>query len=95
MRVFPDWYKPYGMNYTGHGWLAFFLASFFIGGYSYLNDIKDMKGRKTRKVYWLRREDTKDFNEQNTDFWVKRQLEKGDPNFVKFTIQKPRAPAHH
>lgn len=34
-RVFPEWYKPYGFNYSGDGWLAFFLAAFFFGGWSY------------------------------------------------------------
>ena len=46
VRKFPDWYKPYGLNYQGDGWLAFFLGAFAICGYSYLNDIKEIKGRK-------------------------------------------------
>ena len=40
VRVFPAWYKPYGMNYQGEGWLVFILGGFALGGYSYMNDIK-------------------------------------------------------
>ena len=41
LRKFPDWYKPYGFNYMGDGWLLFFLAGFACLGWSYLNDIKE------------------------------------------------------
>ena len=49
--MFPDWYKPYGFNYQGEGWLAVILGGFAVGTYSYMNDIKEQKGRKTRKQY--------------------------------------------
>ena len=49
IREFPDWYKPYGFNYQGDGWLVFFLVGFTAFGWSYMNDIKEAKGRKTRK----------------------------------------------
>ena len=61
VRVFPDWYKPYGFNYQGEGWLITFLGGFVILGYSYMNDIKELKGRKTRKQYPLLQEDVKPF----------------------------------
>ena len=62
VRVFPDWYKPYGMNYMGEGWLAFFLVGLSVGGWSYINDIKEKKGRKTRKIYYLENEKVKPFS---------------------------------
>ena len=35
VRVFPDWYKPYGFNYSGEGWFVFILGGFAIGTYTY------------------------------------------------------------
>ena len=51
MRVFPDWYKPYRLNYEGDGYLVLLLGMFALYGYSYLQDIKQAKGRKTRFAY--------------------------------------------
>jgi hypothetical protein len=45
-RVFPDWYKPYMLNYTSEGYFVFALTVIFVFGYSYTNDIKEQKGRK-------------------------------------------------
>ena len=95
VREFPDWYKPYGFNYDGHGWLVFILAGFAVGGYSYLNDIKEEKGRKSRKVYPIFRDGVKTWNDNRTYFWARDRIEKGDPNWVKYTVHKPRAAAHH
>ena len=53
VREFPDWYKPYGFNYQGHGWLAAILSGFMVLGWSYMNDIREAKGRKVRKIYPL------------------------------------------
>jgi hypothetical protein len=50
-RVFPSWYKPYMMNYTSEGYFVAILGVFCLFGYSYLNDIKEQKGRKSRKVF--------------------------------------------
>jgi hypothetical protein len=50
-RVFPDWYKPYMLNYQSEGYFALVLGAFCLFGYSYLNDIKEQKGRKSRKVW--------------------------------------------
>ena len=55
--MFPDWYKPYGFNYQGEGWLAVILGGLAVGGYSYFNDIKEQKGRKSRKTYPILRAD--------------------------------------
>ena len=63
-RVFPDWYKPYGFNYQGEGWLAVILGGFAVGTYSYMNDIKEQKGRKTRKQYPILKEGIKTWNDQ-------------------------------
>jgi hypothetical protein len=49
--VFPDWYRPYRLNYASEGYFVLFLSVFLIFGYSYTNDIKETKGRKTRKVF--------------------------------------------
>ena len=61
MREFPDWYKPYSFNYNGDGYLILFFGGFMYLGYFYLNDIKEMKGRRSRKKYPLNREDTKSY----------------------------------
>ena len=97
VREFPDWYKPYGFNYQGEGWLAFFLGGFAILGWSYMNDIKEAKGRKSRKIYPLLREDgsVKKYTDNFNYMWAKDRLEKGDPNWTKFLEHKPRASAHH
>ena len=51
MRVFPAWYKPYGYNYDADGYLVLFYAICTIYGFSYFNDIKEQKGRKSRKPF--------------------------------------------
>ena len=94
-RVFPDWYKPYGFNYQGEGWLVVILGGFAVGTYSYMNDIKEQKGRKTRKQYPILKEGIKTWNDQFNYMWALDRIEKGDPNWTKFTQHKPRASAHH
>ena len=95
LRKFPDWYKPYGFNYMGEGWLVFFLGGFACLGWSYLNDIKELKGRKQRKVYPLQRPDVKEWSDNFRYKWAADRIEKNDPNFTKFLIKKPRAAVHH
>ena len=51
IRVFPDWYKPYGFNYHSDGYLLLFLGGMMLYGYSYTNDILEQKGRRERKVF--------------------------------------------
>ena len=51
LRKFPDWYKPYSWNYDGEGYLALFFGGLMLFGYSYLNDIKEQKGRRSRRVF--------------------------------------------
>lgn len=51
VRVFPDWYKPYTYNYTSDGYMLLFFGVIGIFGYSYMNDIKEQKGRHVRKIF--------------------------------------------
>ena len=60
-----------------------------------MNDIKEEKGRKSRKKYPLLREDTKTFADLYKYYWVRDRLQQGDPNFTKFLEHKPRAAVHH
>ena len=75
-RVFPDWYKPYSFNYTSEGYFLLGLGGLAIFGYSYLNDIKEAKGRKQRKVF-----DRGDFTAKKlqSQLYAKERIEKGDP----------------
>ena len=60
-----------------------------------MNDIKEAKGRKTRKVYPLMREGVKPHSHIMKYKWAKDRLDKGDPNFTKFLVKKERASVHH
>ena len=51
VRVFPDWYKPYSFNYTSDGYMLLFFGIIGIFSYSYMNDILEQKGRKSRKIF--------------------------------------------
>ena len=95
VREFPEWYKPYGFNYQGDGWLALILGGFTLLGWSYLRDIKECKGRKTRKVYPLQKEGVKHPSEIAKYKWAKDRIAKDDPNFTKFLVKKERAAVHH
>ena len=93
VRQFPDWYKPYRVNYYEDGYLLMFLGMFALFGYSYLADIKQAKGRKTRFAY--ESDCQSEFEKQRSTLWSQRQLAKGDPNFTKFLEPKQRAAVHH
>ena len=95
VREFPDWYKPYGFNYMGDGWMIFLLCFMGALGYSYLNDIKEAKGRRTRKAYPMHREGLKKWSDLYRFKWARDRLQKEDPNWTKFLEHKPRAAAHH
>ena len=71
------------------------MAAFAFGGYSYINDIKEEKGRKTRKIYPIFREGVKSWDHNKKFYWALDRIEKGDPEWVKFTHRKPRAAVHH
>jgi hypothetical protein len=90
--VFPDWYKPYRLNYVSEGYFVLILSAFLLFGYSYTNDIKESKGRKVRKVF-----DRGNFT--YTKLWkqqyAKERIAAGDPNFTKFLEKKERNYLHH
>ena len=73
------------------------LGGFLVLGYSYMNDIKESKGRKSRKKYPLLREDgtIMPWKEKMTYKWVKDRVNQGDKNFTKFLEKKERAHPHH
>ncbi len=64
----------------------------FLDGYSFLNDIKEMKGRKQRKVF--ERGDFTWASLSKQRFAVER-IEKGDPEFTKFLKVKERSHGSH
>ena len=71
----------------------FFGGSLFLGT-MYMRDIKEMKGRKSRKKYPLNNDNVKSWYDD--DCWATRQLAKDDPNWNKFLPGKThRAAAHH
>ena len=51
VRKFPAWYKPYTFNYTSEGYLLLAFGVFALFGYSYMNDICEQKGRRSRKIF--------------------------------------------
>jgi hypothetical protein len=51
VRVFPEWYKPYTFNYTSDGYMLLFFGVIGLFSYSYINDINEQKGRKSRKIW--------------------------------------------
>ena len=73
------------------------FVGFYVLGWSYMRDIAEAKGRRTRKAYPLLREDgtVKAYHENRTYLWAKDRLNKEDPNWTKFLEHKPRASAHH
>ena len=71
------------------------LTGFLVLGWSYMRDIKEAKGRKSRKIYPLDREGLKHWTHNFKYKWAKDRLDKEDPNFTKFMIKKERAAVHH
>jgi hypothetical protein len=91
-------------NYTSDGYFlvalgAIFLCTIclivdliFIVGYSYINDITECKGRKTRKVF---PNNLMTYSELSKDRHAAARIAAGDPNYTKFLVKKERASAHH
>ena len=65
----------------------------FIVGYSYLKDIRETKGRRSRKVFPQRFEN--EIKSKYTSYLAKDRIAAGDPNFTKFLEKKERAAVHH
>ena len=61
-------------------------------GYSYMNDIKEQKGRKERKVF-ERGDRTK--GKVVKELHAKARIEAGDADFKKFLVAKERSHGHH
>jgi hypothetical protein len=93
-RKFPEWYKPYQFNYFSDGYmlLGFFIMALF--GYSYFNDICQMKGRKQRKVFESQLPTQIERTRKQRNF-IHRRLEAHDAHIEKFMHPKERAAAHH
>ena len=72
-------------------YVTYFLLTYAVG-YSYINDIKWMKGRAQRKVF--ERSDLT-ISKLVKQQWGKERIEAGDPHFTKFLEKKQRAVAHH
>lgn len=94
VRKFPAWYKPYGFNYTSDGYMLLVFGVFGIFGYSYINDICEQKGRRSRKVFEssLPTQAEKVARQRSH---AQRRLDAHDPYFLKFTEPKERAALHH
>ncbi len=90
--MFPAWYKPYSLNYTSEGYFLLMLGVIGVFGYSYMNDIKEQKGRKTRKVF-----DRGDLtvNKLRSQRYGAERVAAGDPEFTKFLEKKERDYLHH
>ena len=74
------------------GYFLLGLGGIALFGYSYMNDIKEQKGRKTRKVF-----DRGDLTESKLrkQLYAKERIEAGDPEFTKFLVKKERHYANH
>ena len=84
VRKFPEWYKPYTLNYDGDGYLILMFSGLMIAGWSYTNDIKEQKGRKSLKVFDDTYLQTPTEKRQST-YLARQRLAAGDADFEKFT----------
>lgn len=91
--MFPDWYKPWTFNYTSDGYLLLGFGVMAIFGYSYMNDIKEQKGRRTRKVFESNLKTNHEVLKERR-LAVDRLAAK-DPVFERYTHAKTRAAVHH
>ena len=93
VRQFPAWYKPYTFNYSGDGYLVGMFAGILLFGYSYTNDIKEQKGRKSRQVFLSPLQTNRE--KTASSYLARERLAAGDAEFEKFTHAKERAAVHH
>ena len=93
IRAFPDWYKPYTFNYTSDGYLLLAFAVFTLFGYSYMNDIKEQKGRRVRKKYISELQTSAE--KHKSFLHAKNRLAANDPEYERFLHKKERAHVHH
>ena len=50
-----------------------------------MNDIKEAKGRKSRKIFYLQREGVKKYDDNQKAMWALERINKGDKEWIKFT----------
>jgi hypothetical protein len=93
VRAFPDWYKPWTYNYTSDGYMALFFGVIALFGYSYMNDIKEQKGRTYRKTF---KSSLPTFTQSiSAHRHAADRIQAGDANWTKYTHKKERAAVHH
>ena len=80
------------LNYQSEGYFLLMLGGIALFGYSYMNDIKEQKGRKVRKIFDRGDLTVKKLAQQK---YAVERIEKGDPEFTKFLTLKPKAVGHH
>ncbi len=91
--MFPDWYKPYTYNYFSDGYMLLFFGIIAVYSYSYLNDICEQKGRKSRKIFESKlKTNVEKLKERR---WAVDRIKAHDPEFEKFTHPKERASVEH
>lgn len=93
VRKFPEWYKPWTFNYMEDGYMFLFFGVFALFGFSYMRDIKEQKGRKSRKVFESALPTYTQKVSQNK--WAVERIAAGDANWTKYTHRKERAAVHH
>lgn len=57
-----------------------------------MNDIKEAKGRKTRKIFT---DNFRTNRERVKDTWGAERVKAGDPAFTKYLVKKEKAHGHH
>ena len=77
----------------GDGWMLLFFGVFALFGYSYMNDIKEQKGRRSRRIFTSELPTETQSKREGT--FAIRRIEAGDADFVKYTHAKERAHVHH
>ena len=92
VRAFPEWYKPWTYNYTSDGYMAVFFGGLALFAYSYMNDIKEQKGRTYRKIFESALPTS---HEKRQIEFAKERVAAGDPKWTKYTHKKERAHVHH
>mmetsp|Transcript_47758 Transcript_47758/g.35010 ORF Transcript_47758/g.35010 Transcript_47758/m.35010 type:complete len:104 (-) Transcript_47758:37-348(-) len=79
------------LNYSGNGYLLAGLLALFLGGYSFMNDIKEAKGRRHRKIFRYEFQSVRDL--RNTRH-ARARIGQGDPEYTKFLTKKETGHGH-
>ena len=73
--------------------MLLFFGVMAMFAYSYMNDIKEQKGRKVRKIFESKLPTNTEVLSQRR--WAVDRINAQDPEFLKFTHKKERAEVHH